>query len=253
MNDCARFEASIVDFLDASLPSAEQQAHATHLAGCARCTATLRAYRHIETSYRELPELELRPELAARILASAQTELRPARPLRRGLLLVAAGLALVLVPLAFYLTRTRAPAPARVHPVVELLQSGDALRASGRAAEARATYERALAAAPADLRAEVLHRLAQLALVGGDLGGALTLLDELCEQHPAYSGRETALLERARTLAELHRTVEARQAYARILAEFPRAAAEIERRLQRLPDEPLEELQALGYGGGQDY
>ena len=67
---------------------------------------------------------------------------------------------------------------------------------------------------------------------------------------PEYAGREAALLDRARTLAELDRTSEARQAYARILSEFPSAAAEVERRLRNLPDEQEEALQALGYGGG---
>lgn len=249
MTDCARFEASIVDYLDASLAPPEQQAHAAHLAGCARCTATLRAYRHIESSYRELPELEPRPELAARVLAAASAERRPARPLRRRFLLAAAGLALVLVPLVLYLTRARESAPTKLHPVAELLQSGDVLRDSGQRAKARATYEQALAQAPADLRAEVLHRLAQLALVSGDFENALPLLAEVCEQHPDYSGRETALLERAQTLAELDRTREARQVYTRILSEFPGSAAEVERRLRLLPDE-LDQLQALGYGGG---
>ncbi|MEQ1891979.1 MAG: tetratricopeptide repeat protein, partial [Planctomycetota bacterium] len=219
------------------------------VAACARCGATLRAYRHIETSYRELPELEPRPELAARILAGAAAELRPVRPLRRRLVLVAAGLALVLVPLALYLTRERAPSPAPQDAVTELLQSGDALRDSGRFVEARVAYEGALAQAPADLRAKVLHRLAQLALVSGDLRGALTLLEDVCAQHPDYSARETALLERARTLAELHRTEEARQAYASILSEFPGSAAEVLRRLDNLPDEQFEHLQGLGYVG----
>lgn len=250
MNDCARFEASIVDFLDASLAPDAQQAHAAHLAGCARCTGTLRAYRHIETSYRELPELEPRPELAARVLGAASAERQPARRLRRRMLLVAAVLALVFGPLAFYFLRERPPARTPLDAVTELLHTGDALRDSGRLVEARVAYEGALARAPADLRAKVLHRLAQLALASGDPTRALTLLEEVCEQHTAYSDRETALLERARTLAELHRNSEARQAYARILGEFPAVAAEVLRRLQSLPEDDLESLGALGYGGG---
>ena len=251
MTDCARFEASIVDFLDANIAPGEQDTFAAHLAGCARCTATLRAYRHIETSYRELPELELRPELAAHVLSAAKGELRPARPLRRRLLLVAAVLALGFVPLAFYLLREGEPASTALDAVTELLHNADALRDSGRRLEARVAYEQALAQAPADLRAEVLHRLAQLALVSGDLARALPLLEEVCEQHADYSGRETALLERAWTLAELHRTSEARQAYARVLSEFPGTATEVMRRLQSLPDDALEALTGLGYGGGE--
>jgi predicted negative regulator of RcsB-dependent stress response len=238
MNDCARFEASIVDFLDASLASAEQQAHAAHLAGCARCTATLRAYRHIETSYRELPELELRPELAARVLAAAHDAARPTRIFRRRILLVAAGLALLLTPLAFDFF-------AREKTALEYLRSGDTLSAAGHEDEARVAYEHALAQAPADLRAEIQHRLAQLARLSGDLPRALTLLDEVCADR-SYSGRKTALVERAKTLAGLDRTEEARQAYALALREFPASVQETEVHLRVL----AEGLEGLGYGGG---
>jgi len=249
MTDCTRFEASIVDFLEESLAPGEHADLAAHAAACARCTATLRAYRHIESAYQARAELEVRPELAARILAGSRAEARPARSRKRlVLLLVAAGLALLFTPLAYDYMR----APAQVERTAgALLADGDRLRDSGQLAEARATYERAMAQAPADLRAEVLHRLAQVAELGGDLPGALQLLEEVCEAHGDYDGRESALLQRAALLARLQRHDEALQAYARVRDEFPGSAGEIERRVRELAGE-VQPLEALGYGGGID-
>lgn len=249
MTDCTRFEASIVDFLEESLAPAAQAELAAHAAACAHCSATLRAYRHIESAYRTQAELEVRPELAARILASARAEARPPRTqTRKRLLLVAAGLALLLAPLAYdYL---RAP-PGIEKTTSALLADGDRLRDSGRIAEAHASYELALARAPADLRAEVLQRLAQLAELGGDLAGALQLLDQALAGPRDHAGRESALLQRAALLVKLQRIDEARLAYARVRDEFPGSAGEIERRLRELAGEE-QLLEALGYGGEID-
>lgn len=249
MTDCTRFEASIVDFLEESLAPAAQAELSAHAAACARCTATLRAYRHIESAYQARAELEVRPELAARILAGARAEARPVRSRKRlVLLLVAAGLALLFVPLAYDFLR----GPTAIDKAVNaLVADGDHLRDSGQLAEARATYERALSQAPADLRAEVLHRLAQLAELGGDLPGALQLLEQVCEADSDYAGRESALLQRAALLARLQRHDEALQAYARVRDEFPGSAGEIERRVRELAGEQ-QSLRALGYGGGID-
>ena len=88
MTDCTRFEASIVDFLEESLARGEHADLAAHAAACAHCTATLRAYRHIESAYQARAELEVRPELAARILAGARAEARPVRSRKRLVLLL---------------------------------------------------------------------------------------------------------------------------------------------------------------------
>lgn len=249
MTDCTRFEASIVDFLAESLARGEHADLAAHAAACARCTATLRAYRHIESAYQARAELEVRPELAARILAGARAEARPDRARKHlRLVLVAAGLALLFAPPLYVLLRGTTKVE---HAASALVADGDRLRDSGQLAEARAVYERALGQAPADLRAEVLHRLAQVAELGGDLVGALRLLDQVGELDRAYAGREAALLQRAALLARLQRLDEALQAYARVRDEFPGSAGKIEVRLRELANEQRQ-LEALGYGGGID-
>lgn len=249
MTDCTRFEASIVDFLEESLAPTARAELSAHAAACAHCTATLRAYRHIESAYQARAELEVRPELAARILAGARAEARPVRSRKRlVLLLVAAGLALLFVPLAHNFLR----GPSAAEKVVNaLIAERDRLRKSGPDEEAGAAYERALAEVPAELRAEVLHRLAQVVELEGDLTLAILYLELVCDLSHDYPQRESAMLQRAALLAKLQRVDEARSAYELALHEFPGSAGEIERRVRELAGEE-QLLDSIGYDGTDD-
>jgi tetratricopeptide (TPR) repeat protein len=216
MSDCTRFEERVVEALEGEL---DDHALAAHAEGCRTCQNTLRSYRLIQESYRGVPTTDVAPEVAQRILAAAR-ERRPAvrsSPVRRRLLVAAAVLAAVLIPLFIWLGN------GERDPVADLVQQGDAQRAAGELERAEASYGRALAAA-----------------------------DLLLAHHPAPDLRKRLLLVRAEVLELLGRREEALAAYRSLVREFPEVARDIAPTLQALgglQPEVLRELEALGYGG----
>lgn len=67
--ECERMDALISPYLDGDLGSVEKASVETHLHGCTRCREMLELLREVSASLRNLPEVEVSPDLQRRLLA----------------------------------------------------------------------------------------------------------------------------------------------------------------------------------------
>jgi predicted anti-sigma-YlaC factor YlaD len=67
--ECKRIEALISPYLDGDLGSVEKASVETHLHDCTRCREMLALLREVSASLRNLPEVEISPDLQRRLLA----------------------------------------------------------------------------------------------------------------------------------------------------------------------------------------
>ena len=67
--ECERMETLISPYLDGELGSVDKAAVETHLHGCTRCQEMLALLREVSVSLRNLPEVEISPDLQRRLLA----------------------------------------------------------------------------------------------------------------------------------------------------------------------------------------
>jgi len=67
--ECERMETRISPYLDGELGSAEKEALEAHLRDCTRCREMLKILREVSASLRNLPEVEISPDLERRLLA----------------------------------------------------------------------------------------------------------------------------------------------------------------------------------------
>jgi len=250
MTDCTRTEEGLVDYLDGTLPQRERAALEAHAARCRACGAALAESRAILEAYRALPDEDVGPEIAERVLAAALP--RPVVSRRRRLVVLAAVAAVIVAVLASMFWSGRG-APA--DPIASLLREGAAQVAAGRTEAALASYEQALALAGSDERAaEILQRLAEVHVAERDFARALARLDLIASAHPNYADLEAVLLLRGRALEGLGERDEALACYRHIATAFPHARREAVSRLQALQElspEDAKSLRALGYGGGR--
>lgn len=248
MNDCARIEERIVDFLEDELSLESREEVSTHLARCPICRETARSYRGIREAYRGVPEADVSPATAGRILAAARAQRPRLRRSPRLVLLAAALLLAVLIPVV--IVSLRRPAD----PVATLVHQGDEQRASGALEQAERSYEEALAAAGDEARAAlVLHRLAALQVARGEFAPALERLNVVIARYPSYEARRDALLLQGEALEGLKLLDQAIQTYRLVASEFPAETSAVARRIDGLEDElehtTLDTLRALGYVG----
>ena len=67
--ECERMETLISPYLDGDLGSVEKASVETHLHDCTRCREMLALLREVSASLRNLPEVEISPDLQRRLLA----------------------------------------------------------------------------------------------------------------------------------------------------------------------------------------
>ena len=102
-------------------------------AGCAVCRDTLASYRRIRAAYRDVPDADVDPAVARRIVEAARARhARPARPRRRWLV-AAACLVIAALGVRFF-----APSPAE--GVEHLITEAEHARANGDLAGAESAY-----------------------------------------------------------------------------------------------------------------
>src|SRR5687768_10693816 len=92
MTSCLRNDARLDAFVDGELPAPEQEAAATHVAGCARCAARVRERRAIAEALRASTS---RPCAALVDRVESRLRLGPRRSSRMLVAAIAAGIAVL--------------------------------------------------------------------------------------------------------------------------------------------------------------
>ena len=122
---CERFRDNLTEYLDRSLPAAEEQAFSRHLADCEVCRGLLDRTRGMLSDLGQAGRVEAPPELAWAVKRAVdraerrESERPPLRPLPFGLSAVAAAAALVLLSWS-----GEPPAPSGPAPGESPLTSG---------------------------------------------------------------------------------------------------------------------------------